>query len=70
MVGVVIAVIGGALVFVVFVMLGLTLFNRVGNSLPVIILGAAGAYAGWLVGVIVYGTLRGSKKSNGQEDKS
>jgi hypothetical protein len=28
--------------------------------LPVIILGIAGAYAGWLVGVIVFGAVRGA----------
>jgi hypothetical protein len=59
----------GALVFAVFVMLGLTLFNRVGNGVPVVILAAAGAYGGWLVGVIVFGAVRGSRPegSNGQE---
>lgn len=50
----------GALVFAVFVGLGLTLLNRVANGLPVVILGIAGAYAGWLVGVIVFGAVRGA----------
>jgi hypothetical protein len=48
-------------VFGLFIGLGLTLQNRVANNVPVIILGIAGAYAGWLVGVIVYGGMRGSK---------
>ena len=46
--------------FALFVGLGLTLLNRVDNDLPVIILGVAGAYAGWLVGVIVFGSVRGT----------
>ena len=43
-----------------FIALGLTLLNRVANGLPIVILGIAGAYAGWLVGVIVFGAVRGS----------
>jgi hypothetical protein len=42
-----------------FVGLGLTLLNRVASPLPVIILAIAGAYAGWLVGVIAFGSVRG-----------
>ncbi|MDQ6876514.1 MAG: hypothetical protein M3082_02210 [Candidatus Dormibacteraeota bacterium] len=53
--------IAGGIVFALFVGLGLTLLNRVDSGLPVIILGIAGAYAGWLVGVIVFGAVRGSK---------
>ena len=52
--------IAGGIVFGLFVSLGLTLLNRVASGLPVIILGVAGAYAGWLVGVIVFGAVRGS----------
>ena len=37
----------------------MTLLNRVASPLPVIILGIAGAYAGWLVGVIAFGAVRG-----------
>jgi hypothetical protein len=48
------------IVFGLFIGLGLTLINRVASNLPVIILGIAGAYAGWLVGVIVFGAVRGS----------
>jgi hypothetical protein len=57
-------------VFGVFVLLGISLFNRIGAGVAVIVLGAAGAYAGWLVGVIVFGALRGSNASNGQEGPS
>ena len=53
--------IAGIIVFGLFIGLGLTLLNRVATDLPVIILGIAGAYAGWLVGVIVFGAVRGSK---------
>jgi hypothetical protein len=47
-------------VFGLFIGLGLTLLNRVASEVPIIILGIAGAYAGWLVGVIVFGAVRGS----------
>lgn len=53
----------GGVVFALFVGLGLTLLNRVANGLPVVILGIAGAYAGWLVGVIVFGAVRGANDS-------
>ena len=59
--------IAGGIVFGLFVALGLTLLNRVASPVPVVILGIAGAYAGWLVGVIVFGTVRGTK---GQEEQS
>jgi glycopeptide antibiotics resistance protein len=59
--------IAGGVVFALFVGLGLTLLNRVANNLPVIILGVAGAYAGWLVGVIVFGSVRGT---NNQTDET
>jgi hypothetical protein len=49
-----------------FVGLGLTLQNRVANNVPVIILGIAGAYAGWLVGVIVFGAVRGSNEDRSE----
>ena len=49
----------GIIVFALFIGLGLTLLNRVASPLPVIILGIAGAYAGWLVGVIAFGAVRG-----------
>jgi type III secretory pathway component EscT len=51
--------IAGVIVFALFIGLGLTLLNRVASPLPVVILGIAGAYAGWLVGVIAFGAVRG-----------
>jgi hypothetical protein len=68
--------IAGGIVFALFVGLGLTLLNRVDNDLPIIILGVAGAYAGWLVGVIVFGSVRGTNSQadatdrNDQEEQS
>jgi hypothetical protein len=59
--------VAGAIVFGLFIGLGLTLLNRVASGLPVIILGVAGAYAGWLVGVIVFGAVRGPAD---QEERS
>jgi hypothetical protein len=38
---------------------GSQLSNRVGNALPLLILVVGGAYAGWLLGVIVFGAVRG-----------
>ena len=58
----------GALVVAGFVGLGLLLDDRVASVVPVIVLSIAGAYAGWLVGVIVFGAVRGG--SNGQEDEA
>jgi hypothetical protein len=49
----------GAGVLGVFIALGVLLSSRVANLLPLIILGAAGAYGGWLVGVVVFGAVRG-----------
>jgi hypothetical protein len=61
--------IAGIIVFALFIGLGLTLLNRVASPLPVIILAIAGAYAGWLVGVIAFGAVRGGpdQQENGQE---
>ena len=50
----------GGFVFALFIGLGLTLVNRVASGLPVVILAVGGAYAGWLVGVIVFGAVRGN----------
>ena len=55
--------------FALFVGLGLTLLNRVDSDLPIIILGVAGAYAGWLVGVIVFGSVRGTSNQTEGTDK-
>lgn len=53
----------GALVFAGGVALGLVLSSRVANPLPLIVLAIAGAYAGWLLGVIVFGAVRGAGES-------
>ena len=64
------AIVGGA-IFLAFIALGFLLSSRVGTPgfVVVIVLGAAGAYAGWLVGVIVFGAVRGSQPE-GSEQKS
>ena len=49
----------GALVLGGFVALGLVLDDRLTNVAPVIVLAIAGAYGGWLLGVIVFGAIRG-----------
>ena len=58
----------GALVLGGFIGLGLILDDRVASIVPVIVLSAAGAYAAWLVGVIVFGAVRGGP--NGQEGEA
>jgi hypothetical protein len=55
------AVFGGLLAF------GLLLSSRVDSMIPVIVLAIAGAYAGWLVGVIVFSAVRGG---NAKEEQS
>jgi len=57
----------GSIVFGLFVGLGITLLDRVASLVPVVILAIAGAYAGWLVGVIVFGAVRGTTD---QEERS
>jgi hypothetical protein len=49
----------GALVLGGFIGIGLILDDRVASIVPVIVLSVAGAYAAWLVGVIVFGAVRG-----------
>lgn len=51
--------VAGALIFAGFIVLGLILDDRVTNLAPVIVLGLAGAYAGWLLGIVVFGAVRG-----------
>lgn len=51
--------VAGALVFAGFISLGMLLMDRVATIVPVIVLAIAGAYAGWLVGVIVFSAVRG-----------
>jgi len=61
----VVGVVVGGLVLAGFIGLGLLLTSRVANAVPVVVLGVAGAYAAWLVGVIVFGAIRGG--SDGHE---
>jgi len=56
----VLGIIAGAVVLAGFIGLGLLLDSRVASELPVIVLTVAGAYAAWLVGVIVFGAVRGA----------
>ena len=58
----------GALVLGGFIGLGLILDDRVASIVPVIVLAVAGAYAAWLVGVIVFGAVRGGP--DGQEGEA
>jgi len=51
--------VAGAAVFGGFFALGLVLASRVANPIPVIVLGVAGAYIAWLLGVIVFSAVRG-----------
>lgn len=60
-----VGIVAGAIVLAGFIGLGLVLGSRVASAVPVIVLAIAGAYAAWLVGVIVYGAVRGG--SNGHE---
>lgn len=50
--------VAGALVLGVFASLGVVLTNRVANPIPLVIMVIAGAYAGWLLGVVVFGAVR------------
>ncbi len=52
--------VAGAAVFCIFVGLGFLLMSRVSSPIPVIVLAIAGAYAGWLLGVVVFGAVRGA----------
>lgn len=58
--------IAGALVLGAFVALGMLLLSRVASGLPMVILAVGGAYAGWLVGVIVFGAVRGGDAGQGE----
>jgi hypothetical protein len=62
--------IAGAFVFAGFIVLGLVLDDRVTSLAPVVILGLAGAYAGWLLGVVVFGAVRGGSNAPEQEEES
>ena len=62
--------IAGALVFAGFIVLGVVLDDRVTSLAPVVVLGLAGAYAGWLLGVVVFGAVRGGLDAPEQEEES
>jgi hypothetical protein len=49
----------GAVVFLGMLGFGFLLSSRVDSVVPAIVLGIAGAYAGWLLGVIVFSAVRG-----------
>jgi hypothetical protein len=57
----------GAAVFGGMLWFGLLLSSRVDSVVPVIVLAIAGAYAGWLVGVIVFSAVRGAGTKEEQE---
>ena len=57
--GAVVGGVVGALVFAGLTGFGSLLASRVGNPIPLIALALVGAYAGWLLGVIVFGAIRG-----------
>ena len=61
--------VAGALVFGGFIILGLMLDDRVSTAVPVVVLGAAGAYAGWLLGVIVFGAVRGPDEADAEAEE-
>ena len=54
------------MVFAALLSFGFLLSSRVDNVIPVIVLGVAGAYAAWLVGVIVFGAVRGGNDNEEQ----
>ena len=68
--GVIAGGIAGALAFGGFIVLGLILDDRVTNLAPVVVLDFAGAYAGWLLGVIVFGAVRGGPADGPEEPDS
>jgi hypothetical protein len=68
--GVIAGGIAGALVFGGFIVLGLVLDDRVTSLAPVVVLALAGAYGGWLLGVVVFGAVRGGSNGQEQEEES
>ena len=57
----------GILVLAACIALGLTLDDRVSNPIPVVVLTVAGCYGGWLLGVVVYGAVRGVEATGGRD---
>ena len=66
MVGAIVGGAAGAVVLAVFVAFGLVLTSRVANPIPLIVLAVAGAYAGWLLGVVVFGAVRAAGEADGK----
>ncbi|MGH7764088.1 MAG: hypothetical protein ACREOM_06705 [Candidatus Dormibacteraceae bacterium] len=66
MVGAVAGGVAGAVVLAAFIGLGFLLMSRVASPIPVFVLAIAGAYAGWLFGVIVFGAVRGAGETEQQ----
>jgi hypothetical protein len=58
--------VAGGAVFAAFIGLGLLLMSRVESPVPVIVLAIAGAYAAWLLGVIVFGAVRNAGETEQQ----
>jgi hypothetical protein len=56
----------GAVVFAGMASFGFLLSSRVDSVVPAIVLAIAGAYAGWLVGVIVFSAVRGGSAKEEQ----
>ena len=59
--------VAGAVVFASLLSFGFLLSSRVDTVIPVIVLGVAGAYAAWLVGVVVFGAVRGPGGNDNEE---
>ena len=59
--------VAGTVIFAGMVGLGSLLSSRVGTPIPIIVLAIAGAYGGWLLGVIVFGAVRGG--AGGEEGR-
>jgi hypothetical protein len=55
-------------VLVAFIALGVMLGGRVANPIPLIVLTVAGAYGGWLLGVVVFGAVRGEDQEEPPRD--
>ncbi|HKV88282.1 MAG TPA: hypothetical protein VJT78_09825 [Candidatus Dormibacteraeota bacterium] len=47
------------IVLIAAIAFGFMLGGRVANPIPLLVLTLAGAYGGWLLGVVVYGAVRG-----------
>lgn len=57
--------VAGLALFAALVGFGALVSSRVDNLIPVVVLAVAGAYGGWLLGVIVFGAVRGGDTVDG-----